>query len=108
MQGFAGDVRYAIRQLLRTPGFTLTALLTLALGIGVNAAMFSVVDQALLRRIPYAEPERLVQMGPRPRGSANFSTSSLPDILDWRARQFVGDFAHRTGSRAMARRETSS
>jgi predicted permease len=91
MQGFAGDVRYAIRQLLRTPGFTLTALLTLALGIGVNAAMFSVVDQALLRRVPYAEPERLVQMGPRPRGSANFSTSSLPDILDWRARAHAFD-----------------
>jgi predicted permease len=86
MENFAADVRYALRQLLKTPAFTFTALLTLALGIGVNAAMFSVVDQALLRRVPYADPGRLVQLGPRVAGSANFSTASLPDILDWRAR----------------------
>jgi predicted permease len=86
MQGFGGDVRFALRQLARTPAFTLTALLTLALGIGVNAAMFSVVDQALLRNVPYTDPGRLVQLGPRPRGTANFSSASLPDIRDWQAR----------------------
>ena len=86
MQGFAGDVRYAFRQLVRAPAFTLTALLTLALGIGVNAAMFSVVDQALLRNVPYPDSGRLVQMGPRPNGSQNIGIATLPDIRDWRAR----------------------
>jgi predicted permease len=86
MQGFAGDVRYAFRQLVRTPAFTLTALLTLALGIGVNAAMFSVVDQALLRNVPYPDPGRLVQLGPQPTAGNSLNTAALPDVLDWRAR----------------------
>jgi predicted permease len=86
MQGFRGDVRFAIRQLIKTPAFTLTALLTLALGIGVNAAMFSVVDQALLRPVPYADPGRLVHIGPSAAGGNELNTVALPEILDWRAR----------------------
>ncbi|MDB6055197.1 MAG: permease [Verrucomicrobiales bacterium] len=55
--------RYAIRQLLKNPGFTLVAVLTLALGIGANTAIFSVVDQLLVRHLPVTEPERLALIG---------------------------------------------
>src|SRR2546422_1021459 len=56
------DVRYAFRTLLRNPGFAVTALLSLAVGTGVNAAIFSIVDQVVLRPLPVHDPDRLVQL----------------------------------------------
>src|SRR3982751_3923502 len=70
------DLRYAIRAFLKTPAFTTVVLLTLALGIGVNTAMFSVVNAVLLEPLPYPRAEELVRVR---RGS------SFPDMTDWAA-----------------------
>ncbi|HTX42843.1 MAG TPA: ABC transporter permease [Acidobacteriaceae bacterium] len=87
MQNLLWQSRYALRQLLRTPAFTLAALLTLALGIGVNAAMFSVIDQVLLRPLPYKNANRLVKFGPvDPASPQNYGSMSLPDLRDIAAR----------------------
>jgi putative ABC transport system permease protein len=84
-------LRHACRALLRSPGFTVPALLTLALGIGANTAMFSATYGLLLRALPYPHPDRLVRLY-ETRGDQAQQPVSLADLLDWRSqsRDFSG------------------
>jgi predicted permease len=85
MRTLLQDLLYGFRQLRNAPIFALTAILTLALGIGVNAAMFSVVDQVLLRSMPFPRANEVVQMAVGSE-SNGFRSTSLPDVQDWQAR----------------------
>ena len=89
MNGWLQDVRFALRQLRKNPGFTAVAVLTLALGIGANSAIFGVVDAVLLRPLPFRDPSRLVVVRPTEPGRRDDIGVSYPTFLDWRTRNHV-------------------
>jgi putative ABC transport system permease protein len=84
-------MRYALRTLIRAPGFTSVAVVTLGLGIGANTAIFSVVDSILLRPLPVADPDRLVSLCETNPSIAGFCIASPPNVEDWsqNSRSFV-------------------
>ena len=86
------DLRYGLRMLSKSPGFTIVAVLTLALGIGANTAIFSIVEAVLIRPLPYAHPERLVRIVDDFPGLGFKDVGmSVPEWQDLRARSGVFD-----------------
>ncbi len=90
MQTLWQDLRFGARMLIKQPGFTLVAVVTVALGIGANTALFSVVNAVLLNALPFAEAERLVALGETtPRNRTALSNTSYRNFMDWQARNQV-------------------
>ena len=89
MLGAMRDLRIAIRQLRKAPGFTLMAATVLALGVGANTAMFSVIDAVLLRPLPYRDSGRLVWVGEILKRNTADQLTLTPDFLEWRRRNHV-------------------
>jgi putative ABC transport system permease protein len=83
LESFAQDFRFALRMLLKNPGFTITAVLILALGIGANTAMFSVVRAVLLRPLAYSQPDRIVTLASLWKRTGHKGQVSAPDFHDW-------------------------
>ncbi len=101
MDDIKRDLKYAVRQLARSPGFTVTAVLTLSLGIGATTVAFNLVNGILIRPLPFPDPDRLVTLWER-RANGQELTLSFPNFEDWRdqARSFDGITAIRFPSEA--------
>jgi putative ABC transport system permease protein len=97
MDSIIKDIRYGIRSLLKRPGFTVIALVALALGIGANTAIFSLVNAVVLRPLPYSDPDRLVWAWGNVRNGGNRASVAPLDFLDFRSEntsfeQFAASF----------------
>jgi predicted permease len=97
------DVRFALRSYRRSIGFTVVALLTLALGIGTTTAAFSIIDAVLLRPLPYPEPDRIVTLTGRDSLGQEIASVSAPNYYDWReqSRSFATMALYATARRAV-------
>src|SRR3984893_17281406 len=90
MDSFLRDLRYSARILIKSPGFTVVAVLALTLGIGANTAIFSVVNSVLLRPLPYSDPGRLMQLWEASaKKGRNEIPASYPNFADWRDQNHV-------------------
>jgi len=87
MQTLLRDFRYALRQLRRAPGFAVTVVLTLALGIGATTAIFSCVYSLLLKSLPFRDEGSIVALAETNSGVKGGLEATYPDYLDWRAQQ---------------------
>lgn len=84
MEGILRDLRYAVRRILRSPGFSAVAVLSLALGIGANSAIFTMIEEVLLSEPPYSEPQDLVEIYPSESGRVGLAALSNPELVDIR------------------------
>ncbi|HSS19151.1 MAG TPA: ABC transporter permease [Pyrinomonadaceae bacterium] len=101
MRSILQDLRYAIRMMIKRPGFATVAIFTLALGIGANSAIFSVVNAVLLRPLPFKQPDKLIKLWETyPQG---FGTVSPPNLKDWREQNtaFTGIAAYQSAGASL-------
>ncbi len=84
LQQLGRDLRFAFRQLRKSPGYSIVVILTLALGVGANTTVFSVVDAVMLRPLPYTQPQQLVEVASADASSPVTRNVSYPDFFDWR------------------------
>src|SRR5437870_2451095 len=103
MNGIFQDIRYALRQLGKSPGLTAVVVLTLALGIGANTGIFSVLNGWLLRPLPVPAPQQIVVLAPQQKEGPQ-GKFSYPDLLDFRkqAETFSDLFAYQFGAAGLS------
>jgi hypothetical protein len=89
LENLYSDVRFALRWLRRSPAFTLVAIASLAIGIGFNTALFTLVDALLFRPLPVERPDRLVDVFTSGGDADQYATTSYPDFLDFKAQNDV-------------------
>ena len=108
MDSLFKDIRYALRGLLKRPGFTVIALVALALGIGANTAIFSLVNAVVLRPLPFPEPDQLVWVYGNIRNGGNRASVSPLDFLDYRSQNKTFEQFAASGTQPMPKNLTGS